>query len=260
MTKRMPAFFVSHGSPMLALDPGETGTFWEKLGRDLPRPKAVLCVSAHWMTRGPAASLAAKPETIHDFYGFPAPLYAIQYPAPGAPELAQRAAALLKAAGIPAALDPDYGLDHGAWVPLRSIYARADMPVTQFAIQPERDARWHFRLGEALRPLREESVLILASGGAVHNLGAIVRQGGPAPEWAQRFDGWLADATARGDTETLLDWETAAPFPHEAHPTPDHFLPFFVAAGTAGKGASGIRVHDGFTIGSMSMAAFRFDG
>jgi len=255
---RLPAIFVSHGSPMLALDAGETGDFWRELGERLPRPKAVLCVSAHWMTNIPAASLAERPETIHDFYGFPAPMYEIQYPAPGAPKLARRAAELLQKAGLPVGLDPGYGLDHGAWVPLRSIYPKADMPVTQLAIQPRRDARWHSIVGAALAPLRDEGVLVLASGGATHNLRDMSRGGGTTPKWAQDFDDWLAETIVSGDTEALLDWQQRAPNAQHAHPSDEHFLPIFVALG-AGGGRAGERIHAGFTNGTLSMAAFSFN-
>ena len=253
---RLPAIFVSHGSPMLALDAGETGNFWRELGESLPRPKAVLCVSAHWMTNIPAASHAERPETIHDFYGFPEPMYEIEYPAPGAPKLAERAVELVQKAGLPAALDPERGLDHGAWVPLRSIYPAADVPITQLAVQPRRDARWHFGLGAALAPLRDEGVLVLASGGATHNLRETDRRGGPTPEWARAFDDWLAAAIAGGDAEAVLDWQQAAPNAARAHSSDEHFLPVFVAMG-AGGGA-GERIHAGFTNASLSMAAFRF--
>ncbi|HUZ72683.1 MAG TPA: class III extradiol ring-cleavage dioxygenase [Stellaceae bacterium] len=251
------SLFVSHGSPMLALDPGPVGAFWAGLGRALPRPGAVLCVSAHWGTASPCVGGAAHPATIHDFYGFPAPLYRLAYPTAGAPALARRVTALLDAAGIAAAVDPDYGLDHGAWVPLRSFYPEG-IAVTQLSVQPGRDARWHVALGRALAPLRAEDVLILASGGATHNLRAVARDGGAAPAWAQGFDGWLATALADGREADLVDWQRTAPQPRMAHPSPEHFLPLFVAYGAAGPGARGERIYDGFTLASLSMAAFRF--
>lgn len=258
MSAALPSLFVSHGSPMLALDPGATGVFWAELGQSLPRPAAVLCVSAHWMTAAPALSHAEHPATIHDFYGFPEPLYRLSYHPPGAPALADRAAALLQGAGLAPAIDPTRGLDHGAWVPLRSIYPKADVPVTQLAIQPRRDAAWHFKLGEALAPLRRENVLILASGGAVHNLRDLSREGGETPAWAREFDDWLAQKLEAGDTAALLDWEHA-PQARRAHPSEDHFLPIFVAMGAAGRGARGRRIHQGFDLGSLSLAAFQFD-
>lgn len=258
MSAALPSLFVSHGSPMLALDPGAAGAFWAELGKSLPRPAAVLAVSAHWMTTAPALSRAERPTTIHDFYGFPEPLYRLSYEPPGAPALADRAAALLEAAELAPALDPARGLDHGAWVPLRSIYPEADVPVTQLSIQPRRDARWHFKLGEALAPLRQENILILATGGAVHNLRDLAREGGEPPAWARRFDDWLAEKLAAGDTQALLDWERA-PEARRAHPSEDHFLPIFVAMGAAGRGAHGRRIHQGFELGSLSLAAFQFD-
>ncbi len=254
----LPSLFVSHGAPTLALDPGDTGAAWRRLADSLPRPRAVLCVSAHWTTADPAVSGPARNDTIHDFYGFPAPLYQIAYPAAGDPALAERVRGLLDAAGIATAIDRRRGLDHGAWVPLRLMYPEADVPAIQLSVQPERDADWHYRLGAALEPLRGEGVLILGSGGAVHNLRAVAWQGGPTPGWAQAFDDWLAAALAEGRVAELLDWRRAGPDARRAQPTDEHFLPLFVAWAAAGQGARGKRVHQGFTLGSMSMAAFSF--
>ncbi len=251
-------YFVSHGSPMLAVDPGATGEFWKKLGRELPRPHSILAVSAHWTTREPTVGAAPRNATIHDFYGFPEPLYRIRYDAPGAPGLAERVAALLEAAGIPVHLDAERGLDHGAWVPLQSMYPEADLPVTQLSVQPLHDARWHVRLGAALRPLKDEGVLVLASGGAVHNLREMAREGGPTPAWARNFDDWLAATLAKGDEPSFLDWERTAPDARRAQPTPEHFLPIFVAYGAAGEHPAARRINQGFTLGSMSMAAYEF--
>ena len=256
MAAVLPTLFLSHGAPTLSLDPGATGAFWRKLAQELPRPKAVLCVSAHWMSEEPLVSAPERNETIHDFYGFPEPLYRMSYPAPGAPALAERVAGLLAGAGIANGIDRSRGLDHGAWVPLRLMYPAADIPTIQLSIQPDRDALWHDRLGAALAPLRSEGVLVLASGGAVHNLRGLARQGGPVPAWAQEFDEWLAEALAKGRKAELLDWRARAPHAREAQPTPDHFLPLFVALGAAGAGARGARLFQGFTLGSLSMAAF----
>jgi len=256
--QRLPTVFLSHGSPTLALDAGETGQFWRELAAKLPRPKAVLCASAHWMTTVPAVSRAEHPETIHDFYGFPEPMYAIRYDAPGAPELADRTAELIQQAGMPVAIDPERGLDHGAWVPLRLMYPEGDMPVTQLAVQPRRDARWHVTLGEALRPLREEGVLVLATGGATHNLRELRRDGGPVPDWARAFDDWLVAAVESGDRDALMDWERQAPHASRAHPSDEHFLPLFVALGAGGPAARGRRIHEGWSLGGLSMAAYEF--
>jgi 4,5-DOPA dioxygenase extradiol len=257
-TEVLPTLFLSHGAPTLALDPGETGAAWRKLAAELPRPEAILCVSAHWVTEEPALSAPAQNETIHDFYGFPEPLYRMHYDPPVAPELAHGVRGLLAAAGFISSIDRARGLDHGAWVPLGIMYPDADIPTAQLSIQLHRDADWHYRLGKALRQLREAGVLILASGGAVHNLRALARAGGPAADWARQFDEWLAGALAEGRTAELLDWTKRAPFALMAQPTPDHFLPLFVALGAAGEGARGERVHHGFTLGSLSMSAFRF--
>jgi len=256
--RTLPSFFLSHGSPTLALEPGAAGAFWKELGESLPRPQSVLCISGHWNTAAPLLGAAERPETIHDYYGFPEPMYRLSYPAPGAPTLARRALELLQAARIEAALDQRYGLDHGAWVPLRSLYPEADMPVAQLSVQPRRDASWHYRLGRALEPLRAEGVLVLASGGATHNLRELDWQGGPPPEWAMAFDGWLAEALAAGRTEELLDWTRRGPHALRAHPSPEHFLPLFVGLGAAGGGARGERLYRDFTMGGLSMAAYRF--
>jgi 4,5-DOPA dioxygenase extradiol len=253
----LPSLFLSHGAPTLALDAGETGAAWQRLASELPRPKAVLCVSAHWTTAAPMVSGAARNDTIHDFQGFPAPLYQMTYPAPGDPAMAARVARLLSDGGMTAGIDRARGLDHGAWVPLRLMYPKADVPVIELSVQPGRDAAWHHRVGEALEPLRAEGVLVVGSGGAVHNLREVAWEGGPAPAWAQGFDDWLAAAISEGRLADLLDWRRA-PHARQAQPTDEHFLPLFVALGAAGKGARGERLHHGFTLGSLSMAAFKF--
>lgn len=255
---RLPTLFISHGAPPLALRPGEIGDFWRQLAESLPRPAAVLAVSAHWMTDLPLVGAAEKPETIHDYYGFPEEFYRIFYPAPGAPELAARAVALLQAAGISAAGDDQYGLDHGAWVPLKSFYPKADVKVAQLSVQPHRDARWHYRIGQALAPLRDENVLILGTGGATHNLREIDPRGGPPPAWAAAFDEWLGEALEQGRLDDLFDWQRRAPQALRAHPSPEHFLPLFVALGAAGKDAQAERIHRGFSLGGLSMSAFEF--
>ncbi len=252
-----PSLFISHGAPTVAIEPGPAGAFWHALAESLPRPDAILCISAHWMTREPLLGSAAEPETIHDYYGFPEIMYRLRYPAPGAPRLAARAVELLGEAGIAAAAEPGYGLDHGAWVPLQSFYPDADVPVAQLSVQPYRDARWHHRIGAALAPLRAEKVLVLGSGGATHNLRTLDRSGGPPPAWAQEFDRWLADALAEGRTEELLDWAARAPHARLAHPSPEHFLPLFVALGAAGPAARGEAIYRGFALGGLSMAAYR---
>jgi len=258
MAAKLPTIFLSHGSPMLALDAGEAGAFWQKLGRELPRPDAVLAVSAHWTTEDPTVSSTVANATIHDFYGFPAPLYQIAYPAPGAPDLARRVTGLLQEAKIPVHVDPTRGLDHGAWVPLKNMYPLANMKVAQLSVLPHKDAAWHVALGRALAPLAAENVLVLATGGAVHNLREMDREGGKTPDWAKNFDDWLAKTLLAGDESSFIDWTHKAPEPFRAQPTPEHFLPIFVAYGAAGEKPKAQQLFKGFTLGSMSMAAYKF--
>jgi 4,5-DOPA dioxygenase extradiol len=253
----MPSVFVSHGAPTLAIEANDTVEFLRGLGARLPRPSAILCVSAHWETRVPTLSAAERPETIHDFGGFPAELYRVRYEAPGAPRLAARAAELLSSAGIKSEVSPSRGLDHGAWVPLSLVYPEADVPVTQLSVQPGAGAAEHFRVGQALAPLRGEGVLLLATGGATHNLHKIGR-GSDAPDWAARFDEWLDEKVAGGSYEELLEYHRLAPHAELAHPTDEHLLPLFVAAGAGG--GPGLRLHKGWTHGSLSMAAYMFGG
>ena len=234
----LPTVFLSHGSPMMALAEGATIEFWRELGATLPRPRAILAVSAHWDTPQPAASVSARPETIHDFYGFPAPLYALQYPAPGAPDIASRAAQLIDAAGLGPTMLPERGLDHGAWAPLRYMYPSHDIPVTQIAVQSNLNAQHHYDIGRALAPLTRDGVLILASGGVSHNLRewGSVPQGMP-PAWMIGFVSWVRNAIATRDHAVLVDYAKQAPQAKRNHPTDEHFLPLFVALGAAGPDA-----------------------
>lgn len=255
----MPAIFVSHGAPTLILEESPARRFLAGLGERLPRPTAIVAVSAHWCTQAPAVSSATRPETVHDFYGFPEPLYRLRYPAPGAPDLAARIETLLGDAGIAVERDPDQGLDHGGWVPAMLGWPEADIPILQLAVQPGRDAAHHYRQGLALAPLRAEGVLVLGSGGAVHNLRALDRTPGaePAP-WAQAFDDWLCDAVTKGAVEDLVGWTDRAPAARMNHPTVEHFVPLFVALGAAGERPRGEVLHRGFMAGSLSMSAFAF--
>ena len=251
----MPTIFVSHGSPTLILEDVPARAFLASLGQVLPRPKAIDAVSAHWDTDVPAVSLAHRPETIHDFYGFPEALYRLRYAAPGAPELAERVAKLTGAAH-----DTHRGLDHGAWVPAMLGWPEADIPIFQLSVQPEQSPAHHIALGRKLSALREEDILVMGSGSATHNLRALVR-GGEASEpepWAQEFDDWLAEAVEKGDEAALADYRAQAPNAIDAHPTDEHFLPLHVAYGAAGKGARGRALHRSFTLGNLSMASYAF--
>ncbi len=250
----MPTIFVSHGSPTLILEDVPARAFLASLGRQLPRPKAIVAVSAHWDTDMPAVSLARKPETIHDFYGFPEALYRLRYPAPGAPELAERVAKLTGAAH-----DPHRGLDHGAWVPAMLGWPDADIPIFQLSVQPQESPAHHIALGRKLASLRDEGILVMGSGSATHNLRALVRSGDCEPEpWAQEFDDWLAETLEKGDEQALADYRARAPHARDAHPTDEHFLPLHVAFGAAGQGAQGRALHRSFTLGNLSMASYAF--
>ena len=257
---KLPALFVSHGAPTLIISPGEARDFLGNLGKQLPRPRAVLAVSAHWESVEPTVSLAQRPDTIHDFHGFPRELYAMQYPAPGAPELAEQTAALLSKAGLPVHTDERRGLDHGAWVPLELMYPEADIPVTQLSVQPQLDARHHYRVGAALRALRDDGVLVLASGSLTHNLRELDWSGRSAtPAWVSDFSNWVAQAAARSDADMLLRYRSEAPGAARNHPTEEHFLPFFVALGAGSERTQASRMHESTTFGVLAMDVYRFD-
>lgn len=258
----MPVLFLSHGAPSLPLETGETGAAWRLLGAQLPKPSAILAVSAHWETHIPTLSRAVQPETIHDFSGFPEELYRLRYPAPGAPQMAEMAAQLLQRANIPVQLDDKQGLDHGAWVPLSIMFPQADIPVAQLSLQPERDPAWHLALGRALRPLREQGVLILGSGAITHNLRAIFSHtpGEPAPAWVTEFRDWIATKIRDGDLDALCDYRSLAPYAGQNHPSDEHLLPLFVALGAASKVNDARHLNRVMTFGLLAMDAWLFDG
>jgi 4,5-DOPA dioxygenase extradiol len=256
----MPSLFVSHGSPMLILTDCPARDFLSELGEEIARPKAVLCISAHWEDTAAAVTGAARLETIHDFYGFPDALFAQRYDVPGDPVLAETVAARLVRAGIETRIDPARGIDHGAWVPLKLMYPEGDIPVLQLAIGRGRDAAYHQRLGEALRPLRAEGVLVLGSGAVTHNLYAFRGQAADAaPQpWVVDFRDWVADAVTQGKWEDLLAYRSRHPNGAENHPTEEHLLPLFAAMG-AGSGAPGDLIHHSYTHSILAMDAYRFD-
>jgi len=249
--------FVSHGSPTLLFDDVPARDFLVALGKSLPRPKAILVVSAHWETEIPAVNAVAVNETIHDFGGFPQILFDQRYPAPGDAELARRVATLIEAAGLPASIDTARGLDHGAWVPLKLMYPDADIPVLQLSVQPRLGPAHHYRLGEALRPLADEGVLILGSGSFTHDLRSVDWRGpNTAPDWVTQFADWVNAALAEGRIEDLLNYRKLAPHAGGNHPTEEHFLPLFVALGAGGLHAASR--HQSLTFSVLRMDAFEF--
>jgi aromatic ring-opening dioxygenase catalytic subunit (LigB family) len=253
----LPTLFLSHGSPMHALQAGRAGTAWAAFGRDLPRPKAVLIASAHWESEWPMLTTGGRPETIHDFGGFPPALYELRYGAPGAPAVAERAIELIRAAGIAANGNGCRGLDHGAWVPLRHMYPQAEVPVVQVSLQPLLGAAHHLRLGEILAPLRDEGVLIIGSGMSYHNLRAMGAPAATAPSRA--FDDWLTAAVeapaAAMRAAALTQWQSA-PAARLAHPREEHLLPLMVAAG-AGGADRGRRIYNDEVLHCV-VSAYRF--
>lgn len=261
----LPALFLSHGSPVLPLTNAPAKQFLMELGGDIDRrfgrPSAILVASAHWDTDAPMVSTMPVNATIHDFYGFPPPLYQLRYPAPGSAALAARALELLDQAGMPGTTDPDRGLDHGAWVPLMMMYPTADIPVAQLSIQPHLGPDHHRLLGQALAKLREEGVLIIGSGGYTHNLREIAAYRGvidaPAPSWVTSFSDWFDAALAERKTDDLLNYRRLAPNAVRNHPTDEHLLPLYVALGAGGDVAP-VHLHDTVTYGILRMDAFAF--
>lgn len=254
---RAPSVFVSHGSPMFALEPGLLGPRLQRLGTRLPALSAIVVVSPHWQTRGIRITGAPVLPTIHDFGGFPAPLYALQYPAKGDPRMAAQVLDALRAAGLHAEIDGQRGLDHGAWVPLRYLAPAADVPVLQVSMPHDLDAAGALRLGQALAPLRAQGVLVLGSGSLTHNLYEF-RQHIRDPEYAQAFADWIADAVARGDVEALVHYRKRAPQAVRAHPTEEHYLPLLVALGASDAAEPRHRIEGGMTYGILSMDSFGF--
>lgn len=261
VTTMMPVLFISHGPPTILLMDTPVATFLRQLGGQMPSPRAIICISAHWEAVKPTVSSGARTEIIHDFGG-PPQLFDQIYPAPGSPELAHEATGLLAAAGINTEENPKRGLDHGAWVPLKLMFPEADIPAVQLSIQTDKDTSHHFALGKALRPLRQNGVLIIASGGAVHNLYDIHghKINDPPVAYAAAFDQWLREKLTSGQTDQLIDYQKIAPEPDQSHPFPaEHFLPLFVSLGASLPEENATIIHQGFMYGTLSMAAYRWD-
>jgi len=257
----LPSLFLSHGAPTLPLTDTPARSFLSGLGGRLPGPKAILAISAHWETESPVVSAVDRNDTIHDFYGFPRPLYELTYPAPGAPSLAQEVAELVRGSGLSCGIDKARGLDHGAWVPLLLMYPEARIPVLQLSIQPHLGPAHHLRLGRALQRLRGEGVLILGSGSLTHDLSEFRGQGldAPAPDWVSRFADWFSEKFEARLAEDLIDYRRQAPFAAKNHPSDEHLLPLFAALGAAGTSWRAERLHASATYGILRMDVYAFD-
>lgn len=253
---RHPALFIGHGSPMNAIEENAYSSCWRQLGRELPTPRAILCVSAHWETSGTKVTSMAQPRTIHDFYAFPPQLYAMNYPAPGSPELAARVVELLGADNV--ALDGEWGLDHGTWAVLCHLYPQANIPVVQLSLDRSKSAAEHYALAQRLAPLRDEGVLILGSGNLVHNLGRLRWDDGAAPyPWATEFDRQAAALISAGDHAALIDYPRLGEAARLAIPTAEHYLPllYTLAQQQPGEAASFFAAE--VVLGSISMRGVR---
>jgi 4,5-DOPA dioxygenase extradiol len=257
MTNVMPAIFFGHGNPLNALLDNSYTKDWSSIGKSLLRPKAVLCVSAHWYSPGTAVTAMSTPRTIHDFGGFPRELYQVQYPAPGSPELAERVKALL--VPLPVQLDQSWGLDHGTWSVLRHVFPQADIPVVQLSIDETQPPEFHYQLGKRLASLRDEGVLIIGSGNIVHNLHTYAwgRHEVKPFDWAVRFEQLARELLLKGDDAPLVGYESLGKDALLSAPTPDHYLPLLYVIGLRRPGESVTFPVEGFDGGSISMLTVR---
>lgn len=253
-----PSLFISHGSPMLALQPGASGPALARIAAKLQRPDAIVVVSAHWESESLRVMSNPQPQTWHDFGGFPAELYQVQYPAPGSPQLAEDIVQRLQAAGLAATTDDRRPFDHGSWVPLSLLYPDADIPVVQVSLPSRQGPGLQVRVGEALAGLREQNVLLIGSGSITHNLGELNWRstGDEAALWALEFRDWMVERLKEDDLTALLDYRRQAPHAQRNHPSDEHLLPLFFARGAGNAFAI---EHQGFTLGALGMDIYRFD-
>jgi 4,5-DOPA dioxygenase extradiol len=248
---RMPAIFFGHGNPMYALEDNVYTQAWQQLGATIPRPKAILAISAHWYTRGAAVTAMAVPKTIHDFGGFPQALFDVQYPAPGDPALAERVRECL--APLNVSPDHSWGLDHGTWAVLCKAYPKADVPVVQLSIDATQPAEFHFEIGRKLAVLRDEGILIIGSGNVVHNLRMMVWGESPPFDWATRFNDKIRNHLLRGELQSIVQYENSDQDARLSVPTAEHFLPLLYVIGTKHDDEVVSVAVDGIEGGSISM-------
>ena len=261
MNPPLPTLFVPHGAPTFALRPGAAGAALRQLAASLPTPRAIVVISPHWDTATPIVGTAAKPQTIHDFWGFPEQLYTLSYPASGSPSAASEVCAALSVAGLKVSEDKGRGLDHGAWVPLRLMFPEADVPVVPLSLQSQGGPAQALRLGQALAGLSAKGFLVIGSGSLTHNLTdyqVASAHGGLTPAYVREFADWLAVRVTANDLPALLDYRRQAPAAARAHPSEEHLLPLFVALGAAGTAARGARIFAGIDDYVIAMDAYAF--
>lgn len=251
----MPALFVGHGNPMNAIDDTEFSRAWLQLGQTLPRPKAILCVSAHWETDGTQVTAMPMPRTLHDFAGFPQPLFDLEYPAPGSPDLAHWLQDTLK--DIPITLNHDWGLDHGAWSVLCRLFPHADIPVVQLSLDRTKTPAQHYALGQALKPLRQQGVFILGSGNIVHNLRRLVWKD-TAADWAVAFDAEIKRRILAGDHQAIIDYPQFGDLARWSVPTSEHFLPLLYVLGVCAPDDELVFFTEQVTLGAIAMRSLQF--
>lgn len=254
---RLPVLFIGHGSPMNAIEDNPFSRYWTELGKRLPKPEAVLSISAHWFTSGTRVSDTQNPKMVYDMYGFPDALYKVRYPAPGAPRVAGLVRELL---GDAVQVDNAWGLDHGTWSVLRRLFPLADVPVLQLSVDRRASMREHFAMGEALRPLRERGVLILGSGNIVHNLARVTWEMDGGYPWADAFDAYVKRGIVDRDFESVIAYEQAGPPAAYAFGSPDHYAPLLYVLGAASARDNVTVFNEASVYGSLSMTSYLFAG
>lgn len=254
-----PLVFISHGSPMVGVEKDAYTKALRRMGEDLPLPRAIVVVSAHWESPAPIRVTGSeRPKLVYDFSGFPEELYQLRYPSPGNPDLGREIVDLVSQAGFEAKLDPNRGLDHGAWVPMIHAYPDAKVPLLEMTLPIPRSAPELLKLGQALAPLRRQGILLVGSGGVVHNLGRLHWDDKDAPvdPWARRFDDWIRARLEKKEVEQIRDYATAAPESKVAVPTSEHFDPLFFVLGASSEADRVVDVYEGFQYGNLSMRTF----
>jgi 4,5-DOPA dioxygenase extradiol len=253
----LPGLFISHGSPMLAIEPEQVGSALHRLSINLPKPRAIVVMSAHWESQALEISTSNRPETWHDFSGFPRELYQLRYPAPGDMLLAERLIDMLQQANVPAHANSLRPRDHGVWMPLLHLYPEADIPVIQVSLPVHYTAQQIYQIGKVLAPLRDEQILLIGSGSITHNLAELSwsNEETTTPDWASSFRNWVVHQLSNDDFDAVLDWKQA-PHVRRNHPTLEHLAPLFFAMGTGPRFSL---VHSSFSLGALSMDLYRFD-